>query len=239
MTDRFDIPAEAHTRPLRPGLPQPIPSRMLRRPRDHRGYPVPFFVAWVDGVADFRVSDGRRMADCVGDGLCWLCGQKLGAYKSFVIGPMCVVNRVSSEPPSHLECAEWATRACPFLARPKAERRTEGMPEDGIGPAGIAIARNPGVAVVWTTKRYRLIRVPAELGIAPGVLFDVGEPESVSFWAMGRPATRDEVEESITTGCPALRVEAEKDGPSGVEAYERALAAAWMVVEANVPGGGA
>lgn len=237
--DRYNIPAEAYSRPLREGLPNPIPPRMARLPRDHRGYPVPFFVAWVDGVADFRVSDGRRLFDCVSCDLCWLCGQKLGAYRSFVIGPMCVVNRVSSEPPSHRDCAEWAAQACPFLARPSAERRTTNMPEQHVEPAGIAIKRNPGVAVVWTTKKFRLVRVEGEPGVNAGVLFDVGEPDSVTFWAHGRKATLEEVEASIESGCPSLRVEAEKDGPSGVESYERSLAAAWKVVEVNVPGGGA
>jgi hypothetical protein len=35
---------------------------------------------------------------------------------SFVVGPMCGINRNSAEPPSHKECAQWSARNCPFLS---------------------------------------------------------------------------------------------------------------------------
>jgi hypothetical protein len=44
--------------PYRPGLP-PVPWRLRARPI-HRGYPVPWFVAEVDGVPDFRIVDSRK-----------------------------------------------------------------------------------------------------------------------------------------------------------------------------------
>src|SRR5437764_29347 len=103
---------------LHPNLPA-LPSRLKLLPVDERGFPVPWFVAWIDGKPDFRVVDQRKMAIAVSEKRCWVCGDFLGRYMAFVIGPMCAVNRVSSEPPSHRECAEFSVRACPFLTKPK------------------------------------------------------------------------------------------------------------------------
>ncbi len=81
--------------------------------------------------------------------------------------------------------------------------------------AGVMIERNPGVTVVWTTKRYKL--KPDGMG---KMLFDIGEPVSVTWWREGRPATHAEVMESIRTGLPILQNAARR------ESDKRALAAA-------------
>lgn len=184
--------------PLRPGLP-PLPDRMRSLPTDARGYPVPWFVAWVDGVPDFRTADARKQYRCVTEHRCWLCGERLGSYLAFVIGPMCAVNRISSEPPSHRACAEFAVQACPFLVRPAAQRREANLPTEAIPAAGHTIARNPGVALVWITRGYTVVEAPG------GVLFHVGEPVEVHAWAEGRAATPEEVHESVRTGLPSLQ----------------------------------
>jgi hypothetical protein len=79
---------------IRSSLP-PMPLRMTALPIDERGYPVPYFVAWVDGKPDHRIADASKMPGAINSGLCWLCGQKLGAFKYFVIGPMCSITRTS------------------------------------------------------------------------------------------------------------------------------------------------
>jgi len=160
---------------------------------------------------------------------CWLCGQRLGAYKAFVVGPMCAVNRVSSEPPSHRECAEFAARACPFLTQPRMRRNEKDVPEDAHEPGGLMIRRNPGVALVWTTREFNAFRAPG------GVLFRIGEPDHVHWYAQGRDATRDEVMASIESGLPILRQAAQEDGPRGVQALERGLAAALRLVPGEAP----
>lgn len=194
---------------LRPGLP-PLPAKMASRPIDKRGFPVPFFVAMVNGEPDHRVVEPRARQQCVRHGWCWLCGTPLGAYKSFVIGPMCAVNRVNSEPPSHLECARYAAQACPFLARPHAKRREAGMPENANEPAGVLLPRNPGVALVWTTRSFKPFNAPG------GVLFKLGDPESMEWYAERRPATLAEVETSIESGLPLLLDVARQDGEQAV-----------------------
>lgn len=196
-----------------------LPSRMQALPVDHRGYPVPYFVAWIDGAPDFRVADGEKLVKCVNERRCWLCGQHLGSYFAFVVGPMCSVNRVSSEPPSHRECAEFALRVCPFLIMPRAQRRDAAMPDEATRPAGIMIRRNPGVTMLWITKSYQPFPAPRPDG-SQGALYRMGPPREVTCWAEGRTATRDEIAQSFDTGLPLLLEPAEKEGVRAVRQLE-------------------
>lgn len=180
-----------------------LPPRMARLPRNKAGYVVPWFVGWIDGVPDFRVIRVGGIHDALRFRSCWLCGQTLGAYAAFVIGPMCAVNRVSPEPPSHRDCATYAAQACPFLATPNMRRRDSNLPEDATEPDGIMIRRNPGVVLVWVTRNWR---IRDDLS-----LFHVGDPMETRWYAEGREATRDEVLASIDSGLPLLRAEAEED----------------------------
>jgi len=179
-----------------------LPSTIARLPRDERGYPIPYFVAYVDGKPEFKLADPEKFRKCIKQNRCWICGGVLGVRKWFVLGPMCAVTRTTSEPPCHRECAEFACRACPFLTKPLAKR---GDTEDGVRPGGVMIERNPGVSAIWETKTYELFE-------AGGVLFRVGNPEDVTFWREGRRAKRQEVIESIETGMPALVDLAKEDG---------------------------
>src|SRR5258708_35755545 len=104
---------------------EPLPSRMLSLPIDDRGYVVPWFVDWIDGKPEFRAMDGKKFVRAVREKLCWVCGERLGRYMTFVAGPMCGINRTSSEPPSHLECARWSARNWPFLSNPEMIRRID------------------------------------------------------------------------------------------------------------------
>lgn len=197
---------------LRAGLP-PLPPKMARLPIDKRGFPVPYFVALINGEPDHRIADPRAMKACVEQNRCWLCGGPLGRFKAFVIGPMCAVARTVAEPPSHLECATYAAMACPFLSRPNMRRREANIPEARHEAAGTPIMRNPGAVGVWVTTQHSVFR--SQQG-NKGLLFDIGEPHALYWYAEGRPATRDEVEHSITTGLPILYEEAKKDGDDGL-----------------------
>lgn len=205
---------------LRPELP-PLPPRFAALPIDPvRGYPVPWFVAWVDGKPDFRIIDDRKRYTAVAEARCWLCGERMGAYKTFVIGPMCAINRISSEPPSHLDCADFAARACPFLVRPHAQRREGNLPEDHQEAPGNSIKRNPGVSLVWTTRAYSIVRADQSW------LINVGEPSSVKWYREGRAATREEVLESVRTGYPELLKIAAAQGVAAINELESRRAAA-------------
>src|SRR5438046_1182517 len=110
---------------LRPEIEEP-PAKMRALPV-HRGYPVPWFVAWVNGEPEFRAADGKKWALAVTKHYCWVCGQSLGRYQTFVLGPMCGINRTSAEPPCHLECARYSAKNCPFLSKPHMTRRENGL----------------------------------------------------------------------------------------------------------------
>lgn len=186
-------------------MPPTLPDRMARLPVDKHHRPVPWFVHFDDdGVPDFRIVRRGGIEDALRFELCWVCGTKRGRHAAFVIGPMCAVNRVSAEPPSHLDCAIYSAQACPFLANPRMVRRERGL-EHVVDPAGVMIERNSGVALVWSSKTWRTF--PDPNGHA---LFDIGEPTATSWWAHGREATRAEVLDAIDSGLPILREQAAK-----------------------------
>ena len=194
--------------PVRPTL-KDIPIRMMDLPTD-RGFPVPWFVDWIDGTPEFRLMNGEKWKRAVREKLCWVCGKKLGAYLCFVLGPMCGITRTTSEPACHRECARWSARFCPFLSRPHMMRR--GQEELAAAGAqsmgGTGLSRNPGVVLLWSARDYKVFR--PEGG---GMLIQVGDPLEVEWWAEGRKATRDEVQESIRTGLPSLEeVARQEDG---------------------------
>lgn len=91
----------------RPDLEAP-PDR-IRKLAIYRGFPVPWFVDWVpasqDGgtvlIPEFRAMDGEKLVAAINQRLCWVCGEGLGKFMTFVAGPMCGINRTSAEPPSH------------------------------------------------------------------------------------------------------------------------------------------
>jgi hypothetical protein len=196
------------------------PGRIARLPRNAVGYPVPWFVAWIDGVPDFRVIKPGAISEALRAKLCWTCGVPFQRQedRAFVIGPMCGITRTSAEPPSHRDCAVFSARACPFLSTPQMIRRERHIPDGAACPAGISIRRNPGVALVWVAgyRAWKTVKDPDG-----GTLVDVGEPKQTLWFARGREATRAEVLASIGTGLPILREMAEGEGPHAAAELER------------------
>jgi len=223
---------------LLPKLEAIIPTKMRRLPIDERGYCVPKFASWIDGKPDFRLVDSRHFERCITQKVCWLCGEPLGRYRAFVIGPMCAVNRITAEPPSHLECAQFAVKACPFMVFPQRKRNVnEPYPEGCEPPAGIMIDRNPGVMLIWITEKekYHLFRTGHRTpGSNDGLLFSLaGEPHKLEWYTRGVPATRDEILASISSGSPALRKIAEDEGTEAVNAFEYQLERSLALVPAR------
>jgi hypothetical protein len=176
----------------------PMPPHIRALPLDPRGFPVPWFVAVVNGIPDHRVANSAKFAPALKKKLCWICGQPLGRTVTFLIGPMCAITRTISEPPSHLDCCEYTVRACPFLSRPHAHRRAAGLPEDIVDAAGLGIKRNPGAICLWTTRLFKPFRA------GDGLLFRLGDPLECRWYAEGRPATPEEVHASVYSGLPSL-----------------------------------
>ena len=196
-----------------------MPLRVARLPADSAGWPVPWFVWRKDGELDFRC-------------LCWICGEKMGVYCAFVLGPICAVNRVSREPPSHRECAEYNARLRPFRTTPKMHRRTRGLSEECHELGGMPIQRNAGVTLLWVTRSYWPV------GDGEGkAIFRIGPPEpgGILFFRKGRRASRAEVLESIETGMPMLRDVAGQDGPEALKALEKSYLKALDLVFEAIP----
>lgn len=191
-----------------------IPERIKALPRDKRGYPVPWFVYWDDKTGEplFPVADADKRVSAVKDRLCYVCGQKLGRYLAFVLGPMCTITRTTAEPAVHVDCGIFSAQACPFLVHPNEKR----VPNKwGAESSGHAIMRNPGVMAVWTTTTFRVFRDGRG-----GWLISVGDPTEVRWFREGRPATRFEILKSIHCGLPALRA-IDPGNPAAQEALEK------------------
>lgn len=207
-----------------------IPVRMSRLPISDEGFPVPFFVARVNDKWDFRAIGPNKMIDAYNNKKCWLCGERLGTYLAFVIGPMCSVNMINSEPPSHLECAQYAVQACPFLSRPRMRRNEVDLPGGTI--AGEHLDHNPGTMAIWITKSYR------PFAVRGGTLFKLGEPCNVLWYHEGRSATRGEVLEAMYKGLPFLRKMAAREGRAAVKEVEDSLLRALNRIPKEEPNAG-
>lgn len=191
---------------------------------------MPWFVAELpDGTRDIRVADFHRMREAIDNSLCWVCGQHVGANKTFVIGPMCAINRVTAEPGCHRNCALYAAMACPFLARPHMRRRDLPPEHEYAEPAGEMLERNPGLAVLWNTRTWAAQRDHG------GYLFSLGDPNDVEFFHRGRRATREEVLEAFVAGRPALEEAARKSGPMGMVRLGELTGVALRVVDRFLP----
>ncbi len=82
--------------------------------------------------------------------------------------------------------------------------------------AGFAITRNPGVAMLWITRQLEVFKTNG------GYLIQMGEPDSVEWYASGRVATRDEVDASIGSGLPNLEAIARTER-GGIEALSKSI----------------
>jgi hypothetical protein len=186
-----------------------MPDRIKKLPVSPKGFSVPWFVAFIDGVPDFRVVRENGIAIAHNRKLCWVCGEPMGRMKAISLGPMCIINRVISEPPSHRECAVYSCLACPFLSNPRMQRHAANLPEN-IGAAGVAILRNPGVMAVWITRHYEPFGTDGQGIGRAGVLFTFDDAEEILWFAEGRAATRAEIMASIDSGFPLLEEAAAK-----------------------------
>ena len=85
-------------------------------------------------------------------------------------------------------------------------------------PGGIAITRNPGVGLVWTTRSYRILKVAqavspdGTVAVQAGKLIQLGDPTGLQWFAQGRDASLAEIRESMDTGLPLLEEAADLDG---------------------------
>jgi hypothetical protein len=188
----------------------PMPDRIRHLPVSDTGFPIPWFVATIDGVPDFRIIKPGSPQNAFRRSICWVCGETLGKIKAVPMGPMCAIARCISEPPLHRECAFYSVQACPFLMNPRMRRHEAGLPEDRTLAPG-AIMRNPGAVGIWLTRGVWPMR---------DGLFTFDDPEEVHWFREGRTATREEVQASIDSGFHILKAKAEEEGKTATDIEE-------------------
>ncbi|MBL8772024.1 MAG: hypothetical protein JNK30_11645 [Phenylobacterium sp.] len=193
------------------------PERIRGLPVDHRGFPVPFFAAWIDGKPDHRVVDRARLGPAVLKDLCWICGEPLAGDRAYVMGPTSAFNRVTTEPASHWDCGCFAASACPFLTRPRMRRSHKGLEAAEVTPPGGMAEHNPGVCVVWATPAFR----PTLHRDGKTRLYEIGDPTRVAWFREGRPATRAEVIEALDEVIDTYRPRVAAAGPAAAEQLAR------------------
>ena len=192
-----------------------IPSRILSLKQDREGRPIPFFV-WLNekGEPDFRVADPAKFRVCIQFNKCWICGDQLGVYKSFLLGPVGSLTRVTTEPASHKDCAEYAISHCPFLLSPRRKRNTKDLP-DGHIPTG-GLTHNPGIVAHWITKKAATFN-PSQNEI----LIRVGDPEAVFWYTEGREATFHEISDAVAEAIGRIAAEDPNNLEWAAEQYDK------------------
>lgn len=194
-----------------------FPERIARLPRDEHDRPIPWFAAIVDGRVDLRLADEVKLRRAVGDGRCWICGERFGSgahharARSFIVGPLAAFNRAAPEPPSHKSCALYACRVCPFLARPGKQRRAGNMPDEAHAAPSEPILDNPGVSLIWMCRRYD---VETHDG---GLLFRLPYPTALYAYAEGTPALTHQLADAMDRAEATARAGAAADGVPPVD----------------------
>jgi hypothetical protein len=184
------------------------PSRIARLPRDRRGFPVPWFVAWRDGEPHFPVVDAAKLAAAWNHELCWVCGDRLGALRGWVVGPMSVIEGATPEPPSHHDCALFSVSHCPHLSNGAARYAARAPAAPGFAAQSNVSKLRSGAAAIWVTRG----RGGRPFRAGAGTLFELGDPVRIEWYANGLAASRHEVQGALEIGLPTLRRAAEAEG---------------------------
>lgn len=97
-----------------------VSPRVAKLPRDRRGLPIPYVVLKDEhNTPDFIVNDTKLVYQCIAEGRCSLCGEKMDDEDVwFVGGQMSGLDPrgMYIDPPVHHECGSFALQVCPYLA---------------------------------------------------------------------------------------------------------------------------
>lgn len=149
-------------------LATPVPKSMRTLERDARGYPIPWIVLRdKTGAPQFTINESRLVSDCLTKRLCAICGKRISGGFWFVGGSRAFLHERGAflDPPTHMECAEYALRVCPFLAA----RRYDGRIDDhklkpGGLPNGMTLVRD----------EHMMPRLPERFGFGVARTFEIG-----------------------------------------------------------------
>lgn len=131
-----------------------IPERMKDRPR-YRGLPIPYTAYCVNGEPDFRTVNAQRIADCMENRKCGLCGQRLGLKMYFFGGELCNKNRMFLDPPMHRECIDFAVKVCPYISLSSKEYNMRKPFRENV-EINPHVSTAKGRQAIFTSSGYRL-----------------------------------------------------------------------------------
>lgn len=183
-----------------------IPKNMRGLKKLKSGTSIPFFVPVIDGKHDFRVMDPEAFRKACMLNLCWICGKKMGRFCTFVGGPLVAAQEISSEPPSHPECATFAAKVCPYMNG--AEIRRNHLPEH-TKPSAHGVDENSGITALCTSLGYKFIENSGSY------LFKFEKSEIV-WLKHGKPATSDQVRDASKVAMERFRVSPAANNPQGI-----------------------
>jgi hypothetical protein len=115
----------------------PMPRTIANRPRDERGYPIPAVTPWQDGKPDFGGLGSFRVAICLVERRCSVCGTQMTGpiYQvhdgdwadlmevSLASGKPVINTAPSLEAPGHRSCMLYSVMVCPYISSPNARRQ--------------------------------------------------------------------------------------------------------------------
>jgi len=189
----------------------PIPKKMRGLGKDARGYPIPFVVLLdTDGAPHFAINDDRRIARCIGERRCAICGSRLPRLLWFVGGPASAfhVDGCYRDTAMHHECMRYALQVCPYLAAPKYLGRIDAA---GLDPAKLPkgcpalfldptlIPERPPLFVAVASIGQKLIRRD-EGGF---YLQPLRPYTAVEFWRHGKLLSEPEAQEAMIAAAQA------------------------------------
>lgn len=181
---------------LEKAMTVPMPPRVAKRPRDKRGYPIPYTAEILpDGTPDFTAVNMEKFAACEQRHLCGLCGEKLKGFEWFVGGPRCATNRLFFDHPMHEACATYAVQVCPYLAMPKwGEYKARGRPANQVEITAVSTER-PERFMLGKTRGHRVVHVQGQ------VLLYAKPWVHLTFWKHGQPAPCLQVQSKQCATC--------------------------------------
>lgn len=154
-----------------------MPPNIEALPKDGRGYPIPYTVAYIGGKPDFTVVDPDKWKRALKFGLCGVCGKPNYGRKWFIGGPSCHVNRMFYDHPMHEECARYAIVVCPYLAITKMTHRT--VKPEGTVFVSAASEEKPDKFMLGRAKSVKTVR------FGDDILLRASEWEHVEWWVGG------------------------------------------------------
>src|SRR5260370_3133085 len=92
-----------------------IPEFLAHLPT-HRGLPVPFAQAVLNGVPDFRTVDPQKTLQCIEEKLCAICGCLLGEKSYFIGGARSIASTLFIDPPTRQNSAQSVSSPFPFFS---------------------------------------------------------------------------------------------------------------------------